>query len=56
METKIIGAQHGAAARATLNAAGNAVTGATGRCVQTLQQAAAYVVGFAQGLLHSPNA
>jgi hypothetical protein len=49
METKIIGAQHGAAAR-------NSVHRAAGRCLQTLQQTAAYIAGFAEGLLHSPNA
>ncbi len=55
MDSKIIGAQHGAAARAKLKAAGNSATGAAGRSLQRVKQAARYVAGFARGLLLAGN-
>ena len=55
MDTKIIGALHGAAARAKLEVAKRSAQRAGTRCVRKLQQAAGYVAGFAQGVLR-PNA
>ena len=55
MDTKTIGTQHGAAARAKLEAAKCRAQSVSGRCVQAGKQVAGYLAGFAQGLLR-PNA
>jgi len=51
MDIKEIGSRHGAAMRATLEAARHRAQGAIGSCVQVT----GYAAGFAQGLLR-PNA
>ena len=56
MNRKILGTLHGAAARAMLATARIRAQRVTGCCVQSLQQAAGYLAGFAQGLLRAPNA
>ena len=55
MDTKIIGTQHGAAARAKLEAAKHLAQRVVDRRVQNLKQVAGYLAGFAQGLVRSGN-
>jgi len=55
MDIKEIGSRHGAAMRATLEAARHRAQGAIGSCVQQVKQLTGYAAGFAQGLLR-PNA
>jgi hypothetical protein len=55
MESKHAGQQHGAAARAKLEAAAVRAQSAIGRCLQYGKQVTGYAAGFAQGLLR-PNA